>query len=165
MLPIRRLIPVVAIVVAASTPLTACSDDDTDAAKTDTTAVDTTAVATLTETEFVEQGNALCVEQAQAVGEVMGPLFSAGPPSPEDEQAALDQVVTLSRGLAGDLDALNEPSALADDVEALISELEAGTDAAAAQTGAEFFASEDDPWADAGAMAQDLGLDACAEEG
>ena len=156
----RRLIPTTATtMVAAATmlfavmALTGCGDDGEAEAHT------------LSETEFVEQTNALCAAQTQAISGVIGPLFAGGQPSPQDQQAALDQIVTLSRRLAVDIDALAEPRSLTTDIGTLISRLNAGTDEAAKQTGADFFGSDDNPWADAEARAQEMGLDACTGEG
>jgi hypothetical protein len=119
---------------------------------------------TLTEAEFVEQANALCATESQAVGQAIGALFGEGQPSGGEQQAALDHVVTLSRDLAGDIDALPEPSSLSDDVDQLLAAFEQGTDRAAAQTGRAFFARDDDPWSAAAARARDLGLDACGPQ-
>lgn len=137
----------IAVLVAVGAALSACGGD----AK----------AGTLTTAEFVNQANALCATEGQAIGEVVGPLFASGAPSADAQQAALDQIVSLSRDLAKDIDALAEPSSLTDDVGRLIADLDDGTDAAAAQTGAEFFASDADPWADAAAKASAMGLDAC----
>jgi hypothetical protein len=148
----RRLIPAAgATILVAAMALTGCGDDEAEA-------------GTLTEAEFVEQANALCATQAQAIGRVIGPLFAAGQPSPQDQQAALDQIVTLSRSLADDIGALVEPRSLTADIEELVKSLDAGTDEAAKQTGAAFFGSDEDPWADAQARAHDLGLDACVPQ-
>ncbi len=114
-----------------------------------------------TDSEFIDQVNGLCAQEAAAIGQTIGPLFGGDEPSPEDMQAALDEVVALSRGLADDIDALAIPPALAEDVDALVAALNDGTDQAAAQTGVEFFGSDDDPWSTASAMAADLGLSAC----
>lgn len=148
---------VLPFVVVAATGIAACGDDDDDTA----TATTAAAADTLTEAEFLEQGNALCGAQGQEIGAVIGPLFGAGDPTPEAMQEALDQIVVLSRGIAEDLDALAEPEDLSDDVAAIVDALNAGTDEAEGQTGAEFFSTEDDPWAEAGALAQGIGLDAC----
>ena len=145
-----RSVFVMSVLVALATTVAGCGEDaDADA---------------LTRPEFVEQGNQLCAAGSQEIGQVVGELFG-GEPTPERQQAALDQIVTVSRRLADDMGALAEPSDLTDDVDALVGALEAGTDAAEAQTGAEFFADDNDPWADAGAKATELGLDACAGEG
>lgn len=149
----RTIRPLVAAaILAAGTVLAACGGDDEATADT------------LTAAEFIEQANALCTTESQAIGEVIGPLFSGGAPSPEDQQAALDKVVALSRGLATDIGALAEPSSLTADVDALVHNLDSGTDEAAEQTGADFFGSDDDPWAEATVLAKDLGLDACGPE-
>jgi hypothetical protein len=135
-----------AILVAISAALSACGDD--------------ASADTLTKAEFVDQANALCASEGQAIGEVIGPLLGSDQPSADDQQAALDQIVDLSH----DIDALAAPSALKDDVDQLTAALDDGTDAASAQTGREFFSSNSDPWADAVAKAREMGLDACASE-
>jgi len=145
-----RAIPAAAIIVAA-TALSACGDDAN--------------AETLTAAEFHDQANALCAAQGLAIRGVIGPLFGNGEPTPEDMQTALDEIVALSRGLAHDIDALAAPNSIGPDVHELVTALEAGTDAAAAQTGIEFFGADDDPWADATSTAHNLGLDACGPEG
>jgi hypothetical protein len=144
---IRRAI-FTASLVAIGAPPWACGSDQADS-------------DTLTAPAFKEQVNALCVTEGQQIGEIIGPLFAGGEPTPDQSQAALDQVVALSRDLADGISALAPPSSLAGDVDQLVVALDTATDEAAKQSGAEFFASEDDPWAAAGAMARDLGLDAC----
>jgi len=119
-------------------------------------------VPTLTSAEFTKQANALCAKESGAIGGVMGPLFASGEPTPAAKQDALDQVVALSRDLSEKIDALAEPSELSEKVNALVAAQNKATDSAEAQGGDKFFSSEDDPWAATGALATDLGLDACA---
>lgn len=139
-----------AIVLAISATLSACGND--------------ASADTLTKSEFVDQANALCAAESQAIGEVIGPLFANGQSSADDQQAALDQIVGLSRDLTHNIDALSAPSSLTDDIDQLTAALDSGTDAAAAQTGHQFFTSDADPWADAVAKAREMGLDACGSE-
>ena len=69
--------------------------------------------------------------------------------------------MSISNRQLDDIDALEAPSDLEDDVAAMISEGRSATDAAEAQ-GLGFFESEDDPWARTGELAAGLGLDACS---
>ena len=106
---------------------------------------------------FRDKANGVCVEAGAAIGEA----FQAGEPTPEQLQSALDTVVTVSRSQFDDIEALDAPASIEDDVDAMLAEGRAATDVAEAQ-GVAFFANEDDPWAKAGEMAADLGLDACS---
>jgi hypothetical protein len=116
------------------------------------------------EVDFIEQVNALCVDQQKAIGGLIGPLVS-GEPTHEARQEVLDGVVQLSRQLADDIDTLTAPPDLSDEVTALVDALDAGTDEAASQTGVQFFGGEDDPWAKAAALAGEYGLTACSGHG
>ena len=69
--------------------------------------------------------------------------------------------MTISRSQFDDIEALDAPASIDDEVDAMLAEGRTATDAAEAQ-GPAFFANDDDPWAKAGEMAADLGLDACA---
>lgn len=169
--PIRRSIPIVFVAAVTLGSAAGCSSDSGSSASSDTTrAPSTSPVASgttgsqLTETEFRTQANALCASEGQKVGQVVGPLFAGGQPTADQQQEALDQIVALSRDLSADLDALAEPDALTKDVDALITSLDAGTDAAAAQTGAEYFSSDEDPWSDASDKARAMGLDGCGPQ-
>jgi hypothetical protein len=146
---------------AAITVLAACDDDgnDTDAATGD--AADPPA-ATLSEAEFVEAATGICVEHNEKIGAIVGQLFASPEPTPDAMQEALDGIVGLSRQLAVDLGALAEPAELSSRVTAVIDALNQGTDVAASQTGPEFFGTEDDPWAEAAALGDELGLTECS---
>jgi hypothetical protein len=71
-------------------------------------------------------------------------------------------IVATSRTTHDDIAALDAPSDLSDDVDAMLTSFDAATDEAEPQ-GLAFFDTDDDPWADAGQRAGALGLDACAE--
>lgn len=115
----------------------------------------------LTATEFRDQANAVCAQGNQDIGEAAGAVFGSDSPSPEDMQAALDAIVSISNRQLDEIEALGVPSDLEEDVAAMISEGRAATDVAEAQ-GLGFFESDDDPWARTGELALDLGLDACS---
>lgn len=138
------------LVIVTSVVLSACGVD--------------AGMGTLTEAEFIDQVNSLCAEQQMAIGQAVGPLFGGGEPSAEDMQAALDQIVALSHDLADDIEALAEPASLTEDVEAFVAALDEGTDEAAEQIGAEFFSSDNDPWAEATILASDLGANVCGPD-
>ena len=116
----------------------------------------------LSETDFIDQANGICAEHNEAIGGIIGPLFASAEPTPDAMQEALDGVVALSRQLAVDIDALAEPPELSDKVTAVLDALNEGTDEAASQTGPEFFTSEDDPWAEAATLGDEIGLTACS---
>ena len=114
----------------------------------------------LTTQEFQTQANAICADANATIGETLGPIFG-GEPTPEQLQEALDAIVATSRTTHDDIAALDAPSDLRDDVDAMLASFDAGTDEAES-LGLAFFDTEDDPWADAGQQAGALGLDACA---
>lgn len=111
--------------------------------------------------EFREQANAICAQGSQDIGAAAGPVFGNDSASPEELQEALDAIVSISNRQLDDIDALQAPSDLEDDVAAMIAEGRSATDVAEAQ-GLGFFESEDDPWARTGELAAGLGLDACS---
>ena len=115
----------------------------------------------LTVAEFREQANAICAQGNQDIGAAAGPVFGNESASPEELQEALDAIVSISNRQLDDIDALQAPSDLEDDVAAMIAEGRSATDAAEAQ-GLGFFESDDDPWARTGERAAGLGLDVCS---
>ena len=116
---------------------------------------------TLTQAEFTEQANSICIEGDQEIGAAVGAVFSSEEPTPEQMQEGLDTIVSVSNQQLDDIDALAEPSDMSDDVDALIAEGRSATDEAEAQ-GLGFFETDDDPWTGTQELAADLGLDACA---
>jgi hypothetical protein len=117
---------------------------------------------TLSKAEFVERADSLCAETTKTIGAVVEEVFAAPAADPQDQQRALDKVITASRELHSELAALRPPAELSDAVREWLAALDAATDTAAAQSGADYWKSEDDPWANANAMAADLGLKACS---
>ena len=132
----------IAVIVLSIGILTGCSDDDD----------------TLTQTQFTEQANAICVDADAEIGEVLGPIFSG---DPTELQKALDAIVATSRDTRDQLANLAPPSAIADQVDDMLAAFTAANEEAEAQ-GLGFFESDGDPWAPAGVIAGTLGLDSCA---
>lgn len=117
---------------------------------------------TLTKADFTEQANAICGQSNQEIGQIVGQLFSAEDATEADQQAVLDQIVTISDRVHDDLAALVPPKDMQGDVDQMLEMLSSGTDEAEGQGGTGFFQSDDNPWAEANALAGELGLDACA---
>ncbi len=126
--------------------VTGCGDDDT-----------------LSTAEFTEQANAICAEGDLEIGAAVGAVFGAAEPSPEQMQEALDTIVSVSNRQLDDIEALEEPSSMSDDVEAMVAEGRSGTEIAENQ-GLGFFEDDGDPWEQTQQLAVELGLDACAGE-
>lgn len=131
----------------------ACGDDDAESSSD-----------SLSEAEFLEAGNAICGTTNASIGGRVDELFAAGSPTDEAAQAALDFIVGESEAAGDALAALAEPPSMSDDVDALLAALDDANADAASQTGAAFFDTTDDPWADFGRQAVALGLDECAGE-
>lgn len=163
---LRLLAP--AAIVGLALLVTACGDDDDTPAASATTAAATSPTGSAdsadsaNSADFTAAANEACDASHARIGALIGPVFAAEPPDPEAMQAALEGIVAESRDLADELSALAAPADLQDDVGRMIDALQAGTDDAEAQGAEAFFSSEDDPWASAGAIAADIGLDACA---
>ena len=115
---------------------------------------------TLTQAQFTEQANAICVEGDAKIGEVLGPVFS-GEPTPDELQGALDAIISTSRATRDNLAGLAPPSDMTDDVDDMLTAFDTANDEAEAQ-GPGFFEDDGDPWAAVGVIAGKLGLDDCA---
>lgn len=115
----------------------------------------------MTATEFRERANGICADGNQEIGAAVGAVFGNDSPTPDDLQEALDTIVSISNRQLDDIEALDVPSDLENEVAALVAEGRSATDVAEAQ-GLAFFESEDDPWARTGELAVELGLDACS---
>lgn len=142
----HQLTPVLVASFAACSFLAGCGDDDRQ---------------TLTATEFREQANQICTVGGDEVHEAFFGVFGDDEPTPEEMQAALATVITVSHRQLDDIEALAAPADMSADVAAFIEQGHADTDTAEAM-GLDFFGSEDDPWIRTGEMARSLGLDACA---
>ncbi len=137
---------ITAVILLSAAILAGCGSDD----------------ETLTQAQFTEQANTICIEADAKIGEALGPIFS-GEPTPDQLQEALDEIITTSRETSSSLANLAAPTDISDDVDNMIAAFNAANDEAEGQ-GLAFFEEEGDPWAPVGAMAGKLGLDGCASE-
>jgi hypothetical protein len=115
------------------------------------------------ETDFREQASVILCEGDQEIGAAIGEVFGGGEPTPEQMTDALATIVAASRAQADGIEALAVPSGMADDVEALLVEWRSAATMAEGQ-GLGYFESDDDPWAETAALAEDLGLESCGGE-
>ena len=158
-------------VVAAGTLLllgAGCSSSsDESSATTEATTVATVATTVppgssgeLTEADWREQANAICAETGPAIGEAFGAM---DPTSPTDAQIdhVVETLVSVNRETEERIDALAEPAALTDQVEALLDANEAATSTIEEQ-GPAALDTVDQLFAPVNELATDLGLDACA---
>lgn len=154
-----------AALLSIAVPLTllaACGDDD-NAIQTDNV-TEAAPDARLSRASWISTVNEMCTEHNDALAQVIGPLFAAGPPTDEAAQAAADEIIRRTRSVTGQIDALNEPSSLTIHVAALVAALDAGSDEVEALGGPAFFATNRDPYRHAADIAGELGLDACDTE-
>lgn len=133
-----------ALAIASTIALGACSDGDR-----------------LTEAEFVTRGNAVCDEISDTMNEELAAAFGDEEPTPAELDAVFVRVIELLRQSTTDLDALDEPSELTDDLAAYTEAVDEITDEVE-DAGVEALMASEDPWASTNAAAIDLGLDACA---
>lgn len=139
------------------------SDDATGAAAAPPASASSAAV--LSADEFRAQGNELCSASNERIFGIIGQTFGSGAePTPAQLQTALDGILAESRSLTDGIDALAAPPELVPQVDELVADLRAVADEAEAQGGPAYFATDDDPWAPAGAKADALGLTACSSD-
>jgi hypothetical protein len=142
----RRLTPVCILLLVAGA---GCGSDDS---------------GQLTEAQYRDQANAVC---AAAEGE-LGPIFEAIFPkldtaTEEERQAATDGLLEVLGKEIDDLAALEPPSSIASDVDAMLASVRTA-ESTVREQGAGFWLDDSDPFADADQRAAALGLDACAGE-
>lgn len=142
----KQLTPILISSLALCALISACGNDDPE---------------TLAASDFRAQANEICTVGDDEVHEAFFGVFGEDEPTPEQMQAALTTVISVSHRQLDDIEALAEPAELSADVAALIKQGHADTDTAEAM-GLDFFESDDDPWTTTGEMARELGLDACA---
>lgn len=124
----------------------ACGDDDAAPSKAD----------------FQKSANAICATAEEHLGPIFEEIFPKLETATEEErQAATDGLLAVLTKEIDDLDALEAPDSITDDVDAMIAAVRAAEDAVREQ-GAGFWLDQSDPFAEADQRAADLGLDACA---
>ncbi|MGH9085464.1 MAG: hypothetical protein ACRDYW_08425 [Acidimicrobiales bacterium] len=146
----------IAVLFALGAVVTGCSDDE-DA---------------LTEEEFVEQGNAICEAGNERLNAAFEDAFAdLGP----DEQPDADEVTALIEDVlipsvqeqVDDLGELEPPDDLSADVEQMLDDAQGALDRLEEQVQDDpeaFLEQEEDPFADANAQANEIGLTACADD-
>jgi hypothetical protein len=141
----RGFVWAVSAAVLAVAGLSACSDDDKE---------------TLSEDEFLEQGNAICTEgneRTASIGEDLGE-----DPSDEEVEAAVDELADDIDGQIDDIRDLEEPEDLSDDLEAALDQAEEDLQELR-DLGADIVTAEEDPFAETNELMSEIGLTVCAE--
>lgn len=115
----------------------------------------------LSEAEFQEQANAICAEGNEEVDALFEDLPQDEPPSEEALEPLFDDFVENIRGQIDDVDELSPPEELEDDVDTFLSDAREALEGIE-DDGPSSLLSEDDPFADVSAQAEDLGLEECA---
>jgi hypothetical protein len=113
----------------------------------------------LTAKEFRSQANGLCTK-ADKDTEALGAGLSDAS-SEKDIADAIDKLVARNQKLVKDIDALDAPASLTDDVDEMLDDVKAALEKLDDATVAELNSMED-PFTDANAKAKAIGLDACA---
>jgi hypothetical protein len=130
--------------------LAGCGGDDDDA---------------LTEAQFTEQGNKICEDGGKELDAAGDAAFGSGAPTADDAEAFFDDTAIPNiRGQLDDIEALDEPEDLSDDLDAFLEDARAKLDEIEALDGDELLelvSSGEDPFADVNAQANDLGLTTC----
>ncbi len=158
----RMLIPFVLLAATGTLAVAGCGGDD-ETTSTDTSGATGTAGVALTETEFVEQGNAICEAGDKEITQAGDELFGGGQPS----DAQLEQFATdiLLPGVQSQIDgirALPAPEEIADDVSTFLDDAESALDEVEADPSLLAASDNEGPFADVNAQAEDLGLTSCA---
>ena len=157
----------VAVAASALALLGTGCDSSSDAESSATTAKPTATTAAqagssdeLSEAEWREQANAICAETAPAIGEAFGAMDPTSP-TPDQIENVVSTLVSVNRDTEARIDALAEPTALTDQVKALLDANEQAT-AAIEQQGPAALDTVDQLFAPVNELATELGLDACA---
>lgn len=139
------------------------SDDGSSPTTTVTTEATTSSAAaaeTLSADEWREQANAICAETAPTIGEAFEAMDPSAP-TPEQVDHVVTTLVSVNRDTQSRIDALEEPSELTDQVDALLSANEEAT-ATIEEQGPAALDTLDQIFATPNELATDLGLTACA---
>jgi len=139
------------------------SNGESSATTAEATATTTAPAASsdeLSEAEWREQANAICAETAPAIGEAFGAMDPTSP-TPDQIENVVSTLVSVNRDTEARIDALAEPTALTDQVKALLDANEQAT-AAIEQQGPAALDTVDQLFAPVNELATELGLDACA---
>ncbi len=142
----RRVVVFAVLVPMTVLMVVACGDDE----------------ETLTTEEFLDQGNAVCETGTTEIDAAGEGLFASGDePTPEEQTAFVeDTLAPLVQDQIDGLEAPNPPEDLQDDVDELLAEAQATLDAITDDP--ESILGDDNPFANADAMAIEIGLTACA---
>jgi hypothetical protein len=119
----------------------------------------------LSEAEYLKQGNAICEKQLSEIDAAGAAISGGQEPTPAQfDQFANDVLIPKVRAQIDGLAKLEPPSELEDDVDAMLEASRADLaqmEADIKADSAAFMASEDDPFADANAKANAIGLTVC----
>ena len=116
----------------------------------------------LTEAEYQKAANAVCTDAEAKMAPIFGEIFPKLDTATEAErQAATDDLLIVIQKEIDDLAALEPPSAIADDADAMI-DAARGAVSIMREQGAGFWLDESDPFAEVNQKAAALGLGACA---
>jgi hypothetical protein len=113
--------------------------------------------------EFIAAANQICAGGNERIDAIFEGLFTSGEPSEEDAAAAVDQLVVEVRSQVEEIDALEPPDELSDDVDAMVEAAREAADEMEA-AGPALLEAESDPFAEVNAMAGEIGLDECADD-
>ncbi|MGD9571247.1 MAG: hypothetical protein AB7V62_05130 [Thermoleophilia bacterium] len=140
----RTTLAAVACAVAvAAGGLAGCGEDDDSG-------------SALTREEFIAQADAICATGNEAIEAA---IPADGPPGEE----FYDVIVDSTQASIDGVDALEPPEDMAADVDALVASANEAMAEVRATPPAEFFARDDDPFAEVNAQAKAIGLTECAQ--
>ena len=147
----RRPVVLLLSTALAVGALVACGGDDEEPEE-----------ARLSEEEFVDRGNAICVDSDERLQELFGDLPTDRVPTGEELDDALEQALPELERVFDELEALRPPEELQPELDRLVASGREAVDELE-EAGGEALLSGDEPFADANARADDLGLDRCAD--
>lgn len=143
-----------------------CSDDDSsDSGGSETTSAETTSAATTVASDFQTQANAIC---SQGNADIQALFTDVGDPTTleaAEKQSLFEQVISISRQQVTDIEALDIPSDVAEEVGGLFSEISSTIDDLDAGGADALFATESDPFAVYNSRLEALGLNDCVNPG
>lgn len=143
----RRFVVFAVLVPMTVLTFVACGDDE----------------ETLTTEEFLDQGNAICEAGTAENDQAFQEAFPSGSTEPTPEQIATvvaDSVAPNIQAQIDDLEALNPPEDLQDDVDQMLAEAQTVLDGIIDDPEGAF--TDENPFAEVDALATEIGLTACA---
>lgn len=163
----RLIVPLFAVLVIGLVAAGCGSSDDSTTGSTDT---GETSTASITKPELIKQGDEICTagneaieEEAEAFAEE-NEIDTENPTTEQQEEVVAEVIVPGIEAQAEELGALGSPSGDEDEVEAIVSTVEAAAEEAGEDPSLIVEGEGAGPFEEANELATDYGFKVCGEE-